>query len=101
MDTFWITFRLNDDAIYEERYNQLHMAVCDMADGKYWPEPTSFFAFLSDAPVSAIVQRLKAAINTKTDVVVLGSFQKKTCRIIGNLQDRDLLEMVDFAKKED
>ena len=98
MKTYWITFRLKQDATYEERYNRLYEAVRQLADGNHWVEPTSFIAFESDKSVTTLAREFAAVISLSKDVILLSAFEFKICRIIGHLEDRDILQMVPFAK---
>lgn len=102
-ETYWITFDLKYDTTnkgtYSERYEALMAALHSVNDG-WWAQPTSFIVFGSETSRSAIVQKIKTAIDASTDIVVLGMVGYKVFDCIGAVKDLEALRtMVSFAKK--
>ena len=100
MTEYFITFRITDNASYERRYNALYEAVREITNGLHWIETTSFFAFQSNLSTDDIVARVRKTIDERTDLILLSAFSVKICRIIGHVTDREIFDMVAFAKKE-
>lgn len=98
MADFWITFRLENDSTYERRYKALY-AAAETNSSKWWVEPTSFIAVRSNLSIDALGQRLKAAINTSTDLVLLREIGVKNSRYAGVVQDDDFFEFFPDVKK--
>ena len=64
--TYWISFRIHEDAGYSAAYEALVSAVKGAVSGSaWWYETTSFFMLASDLGTDVIVQRLKKAIEAK------------------------------------
>ncbi len=99
MSPYWISFRLCDDAAYDDRLSSLHEHVMNLVAEDWWSETTSFYAFKSRYSTGQIVNHLRQSINEATDLVIVGNFHLKTCRVIGKIEDHDLFEIVPEAKK--
>jgi hypothetical protein len=98
MATYWVTFRLKDDATYSDRYDKLSKVIDQLCDG-WWVEPTSFFLFECDDTIDTIAGKVKAAINTRTDVVLISMPHVKAARIVGTPDYGDTLRsLLPFAK---
>lgn len=100
MTTYWVSFRIAEIGDYQSRYDALHESVQEIIHpGRWWVETTSFYLFESAKGADAIATHLKSAINPARDLVLLGSVDKKICRVIGNNTDDDIYDIVDFAKR--
>jgi hypothetical protein len=97
-NTYWLTFRIHDDASYEQRRDRLYEAIRTIAS-KWWVEPTSFIAFASTQSADAIAARIKSAFNPKTDLALLGMSDYKAARLIGNSEDSDIFDLTPFLKR--
>lgn len=102
-NTYWLTFELKAETTakgtYQERYNALIEALQTLNDG-WWAQPTSFIVFGSTASRAAIITKIKAAVDLKTDIVVLGMPNYKTMEVVGAATGFEALEsMVPFVKK--
>ena len=99
-DLYWVTFRLEEDSTWKQRYNALDSAISDATEGgKWWKEPTSFYLFRSELEIGDLVTAIKGAISTRTDVVVIGKPDYKTARVIGTVEDDDIFTLWDWVKK--
>lgn len=99
MTTYWVSFRIAKTGDYQSRYDALHESVQEVIHpGQWWMETTSFYIFESAKGADGIATHLKSAINPTHDLVLLGSMDKKICRVIGKNPDDDIYEIVDFAK---
>jgi hypothetical protein len=98
-ETYWLTFRLADDATYSTRLDKLTKAVQDVTAGTWWVEPTSFLLFQSASDIDAVAAIVKAAINPAKDIVLIGMPDYKSARIIGASTDPDLFKLMPFTKK--
>lgn len=104
-DTYWLSFRLHDSDGYEATYSQRLKALNDEIEAacgnhnKWWFETTSFFIFASVETTDQIVTRIKRAIDTDVDLVVLGKTDYKTGRVVGRCKDQDIFTLVPFMKK--
>lgn len=98
MATYWLTFRLQDDSTYSERYSALEEAVRTNAS-EWWFEASSFYLFTSELEVGELASEIKSAIRPSTDVAVLGMTEFKEMRVIGHNTDNDIYKIVPFAKK--
>lgn len=93
MSTYWITFRLKDGYDYDERYGELQETIRQLTDRDWWLEPTSFIAFKSTLSTSQIAAKIKAVIDTSTDVVLLTRIGYKDHRLIGSVEDTDVYKL--------
>lgn len=98
MATYWLSFRIADDATYEDRYNAL-VASVNTASTKWWVETTAFLVFSSEMSIDDLSARIKRTINPAKDIVLIGMPDFKSARIIGAYQDPDIFELMPFTKK--
>ncbi|MBW6528717.1 hypothetical protein KZ813_17890 [Sphingomonas sp. RHCKR7] len=82
MTTYWITFRLTDDASYKQRYDDLVDALNEVGSA-FWDEPTSFVAIETDMGIGALASLLKSTINPGTDILVIREIGRDNTRYIG------------------
>src|SRR4051812_9158322 len=82
MAIFAITFRIHEDATYNDRYNslmeQIRRAAVDPADN--WNEPTSFVIMQSDQSTASLFHALyyQSSIVETKDVLVVVNLSEKT-----------------------
>ena len=98
MATFWMTHRLEDDANYAQRYDNLVEAVRKIST-KWWVEPTSFLLFSSERDIDGVAAVVKTAINPRVDMALIGMPDFKSARVVGASADQDLFELMPFTKK--
>lgn len=103
MEVYWISHTIRDKTTpkgdYAKRYSALTTGLNKVSDG-WWPEPTSFVAFGSNADLSEIVSIVKGAIDVSCDVVVIGKPHFKSMTVVGKVEHMDaLVSIVEFAKK--
>lgn len=97
--TYWITFRLCDDADYQDRYDSLIRTIRKATKGAPWEEPTSFIMFQSDLSPDALRNLISLAIDQLVDVVVLAHVGYKEIYVIGYTdKEGDLKRMVPYLK---
>jgi hypothetical protein len=66
---------------------------------KWWLEPSSFIVFSSSSDISVVASRIKDAINTAKDIVIVGMPDYKSARLIGANHDNDIFDLIPFIKK--
>lgn len=97
---YWVTFRLVQDATRQDRYDMLVGALNDAATGgSYWDEPTSFWLFNSSLSIDEISAMIGDSIDTGKDVALIGMPHKKSARVVGKVDDKDLFKIHDFVKQ--
>lgn len=97
MNTYWLSFRLNDDAAYGRRYDELIDTVRQRAS-KWWLESSSFIVFASGDGIDSLAASLKTAIDASKDLIVLGMPEFKSARLIGASNDPDIYDLMPFIK---
>jgi len=98
MATYWLSFRLENNRTYSDRYESLTESVRTAAR-KWWTEPSSFLVFECEFDIDTLADRFKRSINPTTDILLLGMPDFKSARIIGAYRDPDIFELMPFAKK--
>ena len=99
-DLYWLTFRLEDNATWQRRYDALKLSISECTvGGKWWVEPTSFFLFRSEVGIDSIAALVADAIDTETDVALLAMTDYKAARVIGSVRDGDLFKLWPDAKR--
>ncbi|MEL6755000.1 MAG: hypothetical protein AAFP81_01090 [Pseudomonadota bacterium] len=93
MNTYWITFRINDDFDYSHRYESLQDTIRENAGPTWWVEPTSFIAFQSRLSTKQLAEQISYAIDPMIDVVLLTRVGFKDHVVIGTLQDADVFKL--------
>ncbi|SRR6266851_1581884 len=93
MALFAITFRVHEDATYEERYESLVDAIKGLAEGngRYWDEPTSFFLITSSQTASNLAAGIQnlSALSQITDLVLIINLSERQYAILGAYADSD------------
>lgn len=98
MAVYWTTFRIHNDASYRTRYDALVEAI-RVISKKWWVDPTSFLLFESDKSIDGVAAAVKEAINSATDMALIGMPDFKDARAVGHTHDQDLFALMPFAKK--
>lgn len=98
MAVYWLTFRLETDATYNDRYDKLIEAV-DILSTRWWVEPSSFLLFESGNKIDEIARAVKTAITPSKDLVLIGMPEIKSARVIGKVTDQTLFDLMPFTKK--
>jgi hypothetical protein len=95
---YWISFRIHQDASYQKVYDALRLELCTIAQDRWWFETTSFFIIESES-VARVIATVKSCLREQSDLAIIGSFYTKTLTVIGKCDDKDIFELVEFAKK--
>ena len=90
MAYFWITFRIADDAGYEERYKGLVEAVQDIGAGR-WSETTSFYLLEYTGTSTALARKLSAPLNRAKDMLVVKHLEDDDSVYFGKIEHPDVL----------
>lgn len=98
MATYWLSFRLNDDSTYDERYGSLIETIREQAIS-WWVDTTAFIVFDSQLKIDGIAGSISKVINNSTDLVILGMPDYKSARLIGETEDEDIFKLISFIKK--
>lgn len=98
MDTYWISFRIKDDATYAERYDALVDEVRKLASpNKWWIDTTAFIVFACGLKIGDVANRIRRAMGDE-DIALVGMPDFKSMRVIGLHADEDIFDLVPFAK---
>lgn len=99
-ELYWLTFRLADNASWQQRYDALKIAVSGSMDGTvWWDEPTSFLLFRSNLAIDDLATVIAEAIDLRTDVALLGMPDYKSARVVGSLDDPDIFKLWPWVKQ--
>jgi len=99
MAAYWLSFRLDANQTYTERYDALYAAI-NNCSSSWWVESSSFIVFESDDSIDTIATKVKRAIAPGVDLVIIGMPDFKTARLIGNVEHQDIIsQLMPFIKK--
>ena len=98
MAAYWMTFRINDDPGYAERYDGLIEAIRKLAE-RWWVESTSFILFESALSIDEVATIVKAEVDPTEDLALIGMPDYKSARAVGAVTDGDLFTLMPFTKK--
>jgi len=98
MSAYWMTFRLENDPQYAQRYDSLVETVRDMAQ-RWWIESTSFLLFETALSIDEVAAKVKSALDTAKDLALIGMPDYKSARVVGASQDGDLFTLMPFTKR--
>ena len=94
MKSYWLSFRIKDDAGYADSYDSLIEAIGKVADQtSWWLETTSFYIFKSDYSTDQIANHIKRSIRADRDLVILGMPNFRGGRVIGKYDDPDIFDL--------
>jgi hypothetical protein len=99
MKTFWVTFRLKQDATYSARYQGMLDALVRIRDAS-WGEPTSFWIFSTGESITGAAYALTAPLHATTDLLVIREIDAKDCYYFGSMDHESVFKpLVPYAKK--
>lgn len=98
VNTYWLSFRLEDNRSYRARYDALMDAVQQLSQ-KWWVEPSSFLVFSSSESIDSVAAAVKAAVDPNVDLVTIGMPDYKSARLIGNNGDPDVFDLIPFMRR--
>ncbi|MBZ0163410.1 MAG: hypothetical protein K8H74_11935 [Notoacmeibacter sp.] len=91
---YWLTFRIEQKTVdgisAGKRRDDLYAAIQWHAE-TWWLEPTSFVLFDSSSEIGEIASSCKEAIAPSVDQVLIRKLNSKAARIIGKVEDMDML----------
>lgn len=85
MATYWLTFRIHDDASYSTRYDGMIAEINKHGTG-FWEGPTSFIAMESSATIDIITSSVKKHLSSR-DLLVIREITKDNVRYVGTPGD--------------
>lgn len=88
---YWITFRIENDKTWQDRYDSLVEAVEENCDS-VWDETTSFYLADSQLEIDPLGQRLVAGLNPRKDILVIRKLNVSVSRYFGAVKNLDLLK---------
>lgn len=92
MADYWVTFRIESNQTYSQRYQGLVDAMASArGQNASWGEPTSFWLVRSHLDIDAFTKALAAALNPKTDLLVVRQLAVDSSRYFGTVQHPSLL----------
>ena len=91
MPNYWMTFRIKQDASYDDRYDGMMSAIEKVRQG-IWAEPTSFMFVESHLEIGDLVRTAANSLNPKTDVLVARYIDKDGSRYFGAVEHLDVLK---------
>lgn len=98
-ETYWISFRLDDNATYADRYQELVETIKQLSGARWWVETSAFAVFQSERPIDEVARILKSTIDASRDILLLGMPDYKDGRLIGESADADIFNFIPFIKK--
>ena len=99
MSVCWVSFRLCDDAGYARTHEALAESLQRLSTSKWWFETTSFYIVDCPSGARGVTAEVTRILREDRDIAVVGSFGFKTCNVIGAVEDQDIFDLVEFAKK--
>ena len=98
MSAYAITFRFHEDSTYQERYESFVAEA--KSKGKWWADPTSFFAIETSESIDEITKRLdsKTKIQASKDMFMVLDADVKSGRIWGKILDQDIFKIIPYVK---
>lgn len=97
MALFAITFRIHEDATYQDRYDSLVEVLKAIGSGgKYWDEPTSFFLITSTRSAADLATLIRdmSNISEQKDLVFIMNVSAPQYSILGVFADKDVHELM-------
>jgi hypothetical protein len=97
MALFAITFRINDDAEYEERYSSVTAAIEHAGrSGKHWKEPTSFYLITYSGNSETLANEIQenSLFAPDRDLLLVINLSQRGYKPAGKIRDRDLYELM-------
>ena len=91
MDKYWVTFRLLNNASYQERYDAMLKARVSVRAAQ-WGEPASFWLVESKLDIDPLMKVLTAPLTEQTDLLVVRYLGKNGSRYFGQFNHLDTLK---------
>jgi hypothetical protein len=91
MAKYWVTFRIEHDAGYDDRYDGMLDAIYNASNG-FWSEPTSFMFVESELEIDNFATVVSKPLNPETDLLVTRRLNKDSSRYFGNVAHLDVLK---------
>jgi hypothetical protein len=87
-----ITFRLEYDNTYEERWSSVVAAIRNEAANDCWEEPTSFFLIESNKNSKTLAESIdkNSSIDTRKDLLLVINLTEKGYTPLGKVNDDSL-----------
>lgn len=82
-NTYWLTFRINDDAGADARRRALNNFIDNLSVRQNYKEPTSFIIFETKAEYSQILRGIDEIISENVDVVIVGAVNGRNVVLLG------------------
>jgi len=91
MADYWVSFRIENDRAYEERYQAFREAI-DKATTKYWAETTSFYLASSHMEIDQFARVISAPLLANKDKLVVRYLAKDGSIYYGKIDHLDILK---------
>jgi hypothetical protein len=98
MSVFAISFRIEYDDTYNERYESVVETIKTAKKSTYWCEPTSFFLIDYDGTSSELTSQIDrySKFAPSKDLLIAINLSAKGFSVIGKTTDRDLQKLMDM-----
>lgn len=97
MPVYWISYRLERDGDYDQRYKDLVDAI-DAASTSEWQETTSFHIVESDLTAQNLARTLKVGLDPARDRLLVRRMDGPHARYFGKFSDlKTLLALMPYA----
>jgi hypothetical protein len=97
MALFAVSFRIHDDASYEERYQSLvdALMLC-AAPNKFWDRTTSFFLIENASNSAGLAEAIdqNSLFDESKDLLVVINLSQKGYKVLGKNTDPDIDELM-------
>jgi hypothetical protein len=97
MAIFVVTFRIHDNATYQNRWASVVEAIRNETTSAYWDEPTSFFLIESNKTSADVADsiNLNSSLDPSVDLlVVINISQTRGHKAIGKIHDGDFSKLM-------
>ena len=98
-ETYWINFRIGGSGNRDQRYEAVLEAVRHATSRIMCTDFDYFLVFDSDETIDQIAERIEAVIHPDTDLALLAKGAAPDARIIGELGDPLILELMPYAQR--
>lgn len=97
MAIFAVTFRIDDDDTYQERWSSVVSAIRDETISEYWEEPTSFALIESEKTSEAVADSINnnsKLAPSKDLLLVINLSVTKGHKALGTIHDSDFRKLM-------
>lgn len=98
MAVFWISFTLEDNSTYDDRYTALIDGLHGIGN-EWWEETAAFLLLDTDSEIDGVCHVIESAIDTSTDIALVKKEGVKAARIIGAFKDKSIFALLPYVKK--